>query len=399
MTLISAQKRDLRVAGVLVGDIRRQADMRIKYGGFFQAVERCFDLVEVYDASLRGAQRYWNALQTFTPSIPRWKEHFFKNVPGFQMRSQAARRHFLGLQGRADVILQLGALFDVGDEAGGLPVVVYTDNTTQITARHPELNRYPFQPAELQSWLMHEAQVYQHAAHICTRASIVKRSLINDYSVPAARISVIGGGVNFGALPVLTERKPGAAFTVLFVGVDFHRKGGDLVLQAFGLLHKSYPSARLILVTRDAIPAGLAREGVRVLAPIWDREKMAALYRQADVFILPSRLETWGDVLLEAMSFALPCVGVTGQAMEDIIVHGETGFLVGPEQVEALAQALIQMLEQPELRRRMGLAARRQVDQEFTWDRVVERLAPILEAATSQIPVSSRTSSLERMSV
>jgi glycosyltransferase involved in cell wall biosynthesis len=123
------------------------------------------------------------------------------------------------------------------------------------------------------------------------------------------------------------------------------------------------------------------------------------LYRQSDVFILPSRLETWGDVLLEAMAFGLPCIGVYGQAMEDIIISGETGVLVAPEQVELLAEAIIQLFMQPDIRYRMGQAANLLVANEFTWDRVVERLSPILDSAVCKLPVSSRLSSLERMSV
>ena len=390
----------IRVVGTLVGDIQHQPDMRIKYGKLFDAIGRRFELLEVYDANLRGVQRYWNAVSTFSPSISRWKEHFFKNVPAFEMRSHAAQKHFRDFRGRADVILQLGVLFDVTQNDGELPVVIYTDNTTSITAQHPDSSRYPFTSGELKRWLSYEKLAYQRAAHICTRAGIVKRSLIDDYSVPSERISVIGGGLNFAALPEITQRAPDAPFTVLFIGTDFYRKGGDLVLKAFGLVRKIIPNAQLIVVTHDTIQSGLAREGVRILAPIWEREKLEVLYRQADVFILPSRLETWGDVLLEAMSFGLPCIGVNGQAMEDIIVHGETGMLVAPEQVELLANAIIELFERPDLRRKMGQAAYRLVDQEFTWDRVVDRLAPILEAtAHSLIPVSSHYSSLERMSV
>jgi glycosyltransferase involved in cell wall biosynthesis len=398
---IVSRNSGTRIAGSLVGDIRRQPDMRIKYSSFFEAVARRFELLEVYDANLRGAQRYWNALQTFTPSISRWKERFFKNVPAFQMRSLAAQRHFYGLQGYADVILQLGALFDVTKAVNMQPVVLYIDNTTRITAQHPDVNRYPFEPAEYERWLDHETRLYRHVAHICTRASIVKRSLIDDYSIPAERISIIGGGVNFrrAASPEVKPHQPGSEFTVLFIGTDFHRKGGDVLLAAFGLVRKLYPFAQLILVTQDVIPAGFSLDGVRVFKPIWERAKLEALYRQADVFVLPARFETWGDVLLEAMSFELPCIGVIGQAMEDIIVDGETGFLIEPEQVESLAQAIIQILEQPDLRHRMGQAARRLVDQEFTWDRVVDRLAPILEATNYRVPVSSRNSLLERMSV
>jgi len=94
---------------------------------------------------------------------------------------------------------------------------------------------------------------------------------------------------------------------------------------------------------------------------------------------MPVRFETRGDVLLEAMIYGLLCIGVSGQAMDDIIMDGVTGFLVAPEQVKLLMDAIIQLFEQPDLRFRMGLTANLLVAQEFTWDRVVERLSPILQ--------------------
>jgi len=391
--------KPIRVAGALVGDIQRQSDMRIKYGGFFEALGRSCELVEVYDATLHGAAKYWNAFKTFDLTVPRWKQRFFKNVPAFEARSWRARKHFLVMQGRVDVILQLGALFDPTSDDQSLPVVVYTDNTTRITARDPNSDRLAFSPGELQRWLLCEAGLYHRAAHICTRANIVKRSLMDDYDVPADKVSVVGGGVNFAISPDVLGQKAGSAPTLLFIGTDFYRKGGDLVLQAFAKVHKLMPPARLIVVTQDTIPARLPLDGVRVLAPIWNRGGLEALYHQADVFILPSRQETWGDVLLEAMSFGLPCIGVNGQAMEDIIVHEKTGLLVASEQTELLAQAIIQLFEQPDLRHRMGQAARLLVVREFTWDRVVERLFPVLDAIACKLSVPPCFTSQERMSV
>lgn len=97
---------------------------------------------------------------------------------------------------------------------------------------------------------------------------------------------------------------------------------------------------------------------------------------------MPSRLETWGDVLLEAMAYGLPCIGVTGQSMTEIIRDGETGLLVPPEDVAALSESFIKLLKDGELRNRMGQAGRLLVENEFTWDQVVERLSSmIVEAA------------------
>ena len=72
--------------------------------------------------------------------------------------------------------------------------------------------------------------------------------------------------------------------------------------------------------------------------------------------------------------------------MEEIIQHGKTGLLVPPEDVNALAAAFVQLLNGQELRCQMGLAGRKRVADGFTWDHVVDRLAPIIHDALEQNP-------------
>lgn len=374
----------LRVAAVLVGDIQRMPDMRVKYGAFFDALEHRFDVVDIHNANLHGLARYWNAFWTFHPSVAVWKEHFFKNVPAFKSRSLRTMAHLKTLKSRADVVLQIGALLNAGCGKDCLPLVLYTDNTTRITSRRPDGGRLALSKQETERWVGHERTLYQGASHIAVRASLVQASLIEEYGVDAGRISVVGGGVNFSPLPAPVNRSPDSPPTVLFIGEGFHRKGGDLLLRAFAQARLHVPQARLRLVTRGPIPMGYSLENVDVFPPSWDREEIAAHYRHADIFVLPSRLETWGDVLLEAMAFGLPCVGVRGQAMEDIIQHEATGLLVDQSQTNDLAGALIRLLSQPAMRQRMGQTARALVESEFTWNRVVDRLEPALMAAANR---------------
>lgn len=374
----------LRVATVLVGDIHRMADMRVKYGALFDTLSRRFDVVDSYDATLRGFPRYWNALWTYHPSISVWKEHFFKNVPAFKFRSRQTKAHLKQFKSKADVVLQIGALLNSGCGKECLPLVIYTDNTTRITSRRPESGRLALSHHETERWVSYERELYHGASHIAVRANLVRTSLVNDYGVDGKRISVVGGGVNFSPLPEPVERPLDAPPTVLFIGEEFHRKGGDLLLRAFAQARVHVPNAKLRIVTRGPIPMGYSLENVDVFPSSWDREVIADHYRQADVFVLPSRLETWGDVLLEAMSFAVPCVGVRGQAMEDIIQHEATGLLVDQSQTNDLAGALIRLLSQTAMRKRMGQMARALVEKEFTWDRVVDRLEPALMAAANR---------------
>ena len=84
----------------------------------------------------------------------------------------------------------------------------------------------------------------------------------------------------------------------------------------------------------------------------------------------------------------VPCVGVTGRSMDEIIVPEETGLLVPPDDVAALAAALLRLLADPETRRAWGRAGRRRVEQFFTWPQVVERMLPeLIQAARRGVGV------------
>jgi glycosyltransferase involved in cell wall biosynthesis len=371
----------MRVLITLVGDVQRKADMRVKYGSFFDALSKKVDSVEIHDASLHGAERYWNATRSFSFNRQRWKERFFRNVPAFRSRSKAFVRYMRRIQPPPDVVLQLGVLFDSTWGDSSIPVVLYTDNTSAITARHPGAGRFAFNTWEQADWMTHEKACYRRAAHICVRASAVQHSLAADYDVPFEKTSVIGGGVNYAPLPDLPLRDLNQPPTVLFIGQDFQRKGGDLVLKAFDRARASNPGARLLIVTKGPIPSTLPLGGVERVEIGWDHEALASLYRCADLFILPSRQETWGDVLLEAMAFGIPCIGVTGEAMEDIIQPGVTGELVPPENLDGLTEALTNLFADRARCAQMGRAARQRIEMNFTWEHVVERLLPILSEA------------------
>ncbi len=370
-----------RVAVALCGDMRHDLESIVKYGDFLAALKRKFPIVDVYDANLRGFQRLLNAALVWHPDIKKWRARTHKSVDAFISRSRGAVRWSDRLQGQADVLLQVGVLFDSGWNNNPLPRVIYTDYTAHMSAGRPDAGRSPFSGATLSRWLALERHALVSAAHVCVRSNAVKQSFVRDYSISADHITVVGGGLNLSHLPPLHAPSADRPPTALFIGTDFYRKGGDLTLKAFALTRAVLPNAQLIMVSQDAIPSELPRKGVKVLSPVWDRKRFLELYSLADVFVLPSRLETWGDVILEAMAFGLPCIGVTGQPMEEIIRHGETGLLVAPEDVDALASALVKLLAHPDLSRRMGQAGRQLVAREFMWSHVVDRMAPILESA------------------
>lgn len=369
-----------RVLGTLVGDLRDDPATATKYGHFFAALAERTPLVVVHDATLQGLDRWQNALRSFSPDRNLWQERFYKNPWAFRRRSRRVQEYVRSLQSQVDVILQVGVLFNAAGVAGSdrTPLVIYTDYTAALSARKPEAGRSPLTGRQLDQWLALEEAAYRTAAHVCTRSKLVRRSVVDDYGLPGRSVSVVGGGVNFASLPSASV-PVGDAPTILFIGKDYRRKGGDLLVEAFNSIRRACPQARLVLVTRDPWAPDSPPPGVTVVAPTWERERIAALYRTADLFVLPSRLETWGDVLLEAMAYGLPVLGVDTDAMGEIVVDGVTGQLVPSGDVEAMGRALRRLCQDPELRRQWGTRGRRRVERHFQWFHVAERLLPVLD--------------------
>ena len=372
-----------RVLGTLIGDINQGTGASTKYGLFFEAVGRCFPLVGVYDASLQGLDRLVNALRAVHPNQRLWRERFYKNIAAFEIRSQRVAAYIESIREQVDVTLQVGVLFDAYCHGIDIPNVIYTDYTAHLAAKKPAFGRSPFDRKQGQRWVELERRSFERAAHICTRSRLVSESIVKDYGIASEHITVIGGGVNFSPLPEPVSHGDGHTPTILFIGKELFRKGGDLLLHAFAESRRQVPDSRLLFVTKDPIPPELPMEGVEIITATWKREVIASCYQHADVLVLPSRLETWGDVLLEAMVYGLPCIGVSGQAMEEIIIHEKTGLIVPPEDVTALSAALTRLLTNPALRQEWGQMARRRAEAEYTWDKVVDRSAEAIQTAAN----------------
>ena len=335
----------------------------------FDALGRRYGMVGHIDAELRPWQRYLLAPATFHPSQARWRERYWKSLLAFGMRSRNSRAQLTGIGQPYHAVLQVHALF----QTRGAPYILYVDNThQQSTEGWPIWN--PLSGRDLERWYARERATYEGALHIFTMSGPAAASLVDFYGTPRERVSNVGGGANFKTLPTLSDslREP----VILFVGHDFARKGGDQLLAAFRRVRAQMPAARLQIVGTSVVPA---EPGVEVLGRIDDRRRIDDLYAQASIFFLPSYFEPYGLVLTEAMAYGLPCVSTNVCGIPEIVVDGETGLLVPPGDSAALAAALLRLLGDPAHAARLGAAGRRRVEQHLNWDRVVDRMSPVLD--------------------
>ena len=104
------------------------------------------------------------------------------------------------------------------------------------------------------------------------------------------------------------------------------------------------------------------------------RRQVADAMRRATVFALPSRYEGLGCVYLEAMAACKPVIACTGQGIDEVIEQGVNGCLIGTDDLQGLTDTLIRLLQQAEVRRKMGDAARRTILQGYTLAQQAARL-------------------------
>jgi glycosyltransferase involved in cell wall biosynthesis len=317
-------------------------------------------------------------LRRFHPERAAWRARAGFNDATFNALTGAVERQLRRLDGSFDVIFQVQTVFAPGQLQARRPFVVYTDNIMSLTERfYPAWAR--LSPAEFRRWRELEARICRSAAYVLAWSDFLRDALLADYGCEPSRVMRVGAGANL-VQPSIESRSWDSA-TAIFVGRDFARKGGPVLLDAWSHVRKRLPHARLIVVGPPHPPAGSDLTGVDWRGPVTSRAELASLYRAASVFVMPSLFEPWGHVFLEAMGCGLPCIGSTCCAMPEIVTDGQTGLLVAPGAVESLADALVRLLDDPLFAEACGRRAHASVVSQHRWSDVAARISPALESA------------------
>jgi glycosyltransferase involved in cell wall biosynthesis len=180
---------------------------------------------------------------------------------------------------------------------------------------------------------------------------------------------------------------------VLFVGGDFDRKGGPLLLEATRRLrmHPQVPDFELHVVTRAEIPD---EPGVVVHTGLTaNRPELIDLYRQCEIFCLPTHADALGMVLAEAAASSMALVSTDVGAIREIVRNDETGVLIEPGNGDALEEALLLLMSDPRVRRRLGSAAHELARREHDANKNANRILDTLSAMGSRGDPSAAKSS------
>jgi alpha-maltose-1-phosphate synthase len=363
----------LRIVGLVEGD--PAAALSGVAHRLLSALARHVTVAGCIDYQPGGAARLALAAGTYRRDRGHWRARYHTSPLAHRVLSQALARRVKGFEGPFDLALQIH-----GWVAGQpRPYVLYVDQT-RLMAERGWPQWMPLPARERAQILELERRMYEGAAHVLTMGEPARESLRGDYAIAEDQITVVGGGLMFDALPspaISLTSEP----TILFVGREFERKGGDCLLQAFALVREQVPEARLMLV---GVERPITTPGVSCLRRVARREELSELYRRSRVFCLPTHYEPYGFVFAEAMAHGLPCVGTSVQSVPSILDDGRAGLLVAPGDVHGLADALLRLLSDPELATRIARAGRTRVERCLLWDHVAARALPALQRAAAR---------------
>jgi len=240
------------------------------------------------------------------------------------------------------------------------------------------------------SWA--ERLAVERADRVIAVSAQMRADILANFGVEPERVVVLHNGVDAQAFTRTERREALDRHGVrepyaLFVGRISEQKGIFQLLEAARQLPEgvqlvlcaSSPDTPELLTRLQTAVSG--RPQIRWINAMLPVEEVVQIYSRAAVFVCPSIYEPFGIINLEAMACGTPVVASRVGGIPEVVVDGETGWLVEPGDPAALAHALRTALADPQRARRMGEAGRRRVEAHFSWDRIAALTMDVYQQA------------------
>lgn len=277
-------------------------------------------------------------------------------------------------------------------ERTGVPLVYHVHS---LDRAEYEIGQGP--PECVTQWGVQESVIASAARVIALTGS--ESGLLSEYCPESERrVRIVGNGIDDSAVArkAVTKDRRTDAPLVLYTGRFVERKGVRELIAAIPRVLEHAPTTRFVLAGGHRNCSGAEMEHWWLppeLKPYCDRihftgwltpAQLTEWYLAADVLVVPSWYEPFGMVILEGMLYGLPIVAAAVGGPSEILEHDRTGLLCPPKDAEALADAISRFATDAELRRRIGIAAAREVRANWLWSRVVEKMGNVYEEAAGE---------------
>ncbi len=255
------------------------------------------------------------------------------------------------------------------------PVVVRVSTTfSQIMNEH-----YPFKSRVMDVIAKMEISFIKKSEYVITHAHSHALELERLYDIASERFEIIPHGVN---LPAITEDATmGGIIKILYTGRLEYRKGTDVLLAAIPLVLQRNPDILFELIGND--PGNDYQNRFKannteaisqkvIFSGKVDNYTLSHAYQSCDIFVAPSRYESFGLIFIEAMSYGKPVIGCSVGGIPEIITDNHNGLFAEPGDAQSLADKIIQLVNNENLRRQIGVNARKTVEDKFNGERLAD---------------------------
>ena len=235
------------------------------------------------------------------------------------------------------------------------------------------------------SFIGMQKRVARTLSHIITVSKTAGRDISRDFNISPARFRIIPNGIStdlFYPIPEIPREKNQLIATN---SADMPLKGLYYLLKAVAIVAQTRAVKLTVVGTpkKNGYSQRLIQQlGIGNIITFTGRiahERFVREYARATVAVVPSVYEGFGLPVGEAMACAVPVISTTGGALPEVV--GDAGILVPPADPDALAHAILTILEQPQLAQGLGQAGYRRVQQHFTWKKAAEKTVAVYREA------------------
>ena len=343
---------------------------------FFQELRSQGVLAGAVSAEISTSKRRLFQLKNVQRTVDRWKFKYHLDTDCYESMTRQALAE-VNKQPDFDVVLQVGAWYDLTRVEGKIHASYHDGNLATLLSSpygHPKISsRYIRRALE---W---EKSLYAKLDVIFPMSKWLAQSFHDDFGVPMSKLFPVGAGINLSYIKERTNSSYDDK-TILMVGKNFERKGGRYLLDAFAIVRRELPDARLTIVgpELESLPPNVTCLGYIDKSKSDDVERLLNAYASHAVFAMPSLYEPFGIVFAEAMAHKLPCVATATCAMPEIVEDGVNGYVVPPADMKSLADRMIELLSNPDQCARMGENGYQKYLRDYNWTSVVEKINNVL---------------------
>lgn len=348
----------------------------------FEALQRRAD-VRVVDAPM-----HLSTVATALARILYLRRIRGRFVSGWRYSPLSAAAHERAFLQAVGSIPGLDAVLSIGEHGiARIPTFFYQDHCFAHAVAYMQETGIVLPSFESYSTEMLSTRVGRERASFTRAAGVISMSawnarfMIDRGLVAADRVHIVPPGIHVAVSPPSQERfRPrvgNAERRVVFIGRDWHRKAGDVVLRAIRALLPSAPfPIRFIVAGPHEWPEeGSIPEWIDFLGDV-SHERLRAELAIADAFAMPSRFEAYGIAPLEALAAGVPVLARNAFAMAEYVRHADNGMLIESDDADACASALLQLLTDEHMRVRVAEQAA-DVATYYSWDRAAADIVRI----------------------